>query len=101
MEELQNIMPFLQSMGVSPEQLEPERLGMLKDLSKALSDPNNLDENMMKGIMKKLGMEVKGAKPPTASKKKEKKIGRNEKCPCESGKKYKKCCGDITPVKTE
>lgn len=24
---------------------------------------------------------------------KDKKIGRNEKCPCNSGKKYKKCCG--------
>lgn len=23
------------------------------------------------------------------------KIGRNEKCPCGSGKKYKKCCGGI------
>jgi preprotein translocase subunit SecA len=22
-----------------------------------------------------------------------KKIGRNDKCPCKSGKKYKKCCG--------
>jgi uncharacterized protein YecA (UPF0149 family) len=25
----------------------------------------------------------------------EKKIGRNEPCPCNSGKKYKKCCGFI------
>ena len=24
---------------------------------------------------------------------KEKKVGRNEPCPCGSGKKYKKCCG--------
>ena len=24
-----------------------------------------------------------------------KKIGRNEKCPCGSGKKYKHCCGSI------
>ncbi|MCL2864781.1 MAG: SEC-C metal-binding domain-containing protein [Lachnospiraceae bacterium] len=24
---------------------------------------------------------------------KEKKVGRNEPCPCESGKKYKQCCG--------
>ena len=24
---------------------------------------------------------------------KEKKIGRNDPCPCGSGKKYKKCCG--------
>ena len=26
--------------------------------------------------------------------KKEKKVGRNDPCPCGSGKKYKKCCGD-------
>jgi len=25
--------------------------------------------------------------------KKEKKVGRNDPCPCGSGKKYKKCCG--------
>ena len=24
-----------------------------------------------------------------------KKVGRNEKCPCNSGKKYKHCCGSI------
>ena len=26
------------------------------------------------------------------------KIGRNDPCPCGSGKKYKKCCGDSVPV---
>ena len=26
---------------------------------------------------------------------KNKKVGRNEKCPCGSGKKYKQCCGSI------
>ncbi|MDD5233608.1 MAG: preprotein translocase subunit SecA [Syntrophales bacterium] len=32
--------------------------------------------------------------PPSAPQKREaKKIGRNEPCPCGSGKKYKKCCG--------
>jgi preprotein translocase subunit SecA len=25
--------------------------------------------------------------------KKDKKVGRNDPCPCGSGKKYKKCCG--------
>ncbi len=30
--------------------------------------------------------------PINQPKKKEKKIGRNEPCPCDSGKKYKKCC---------
>jgi hypothetical protein len=29
----------------------------------------------------------------TSSVMKEKKVGRNEPCPCGSGKKYKKCCG--------
>jgi len=33
-----------------------------------------------------------GAKPMQQSKK-GKKVGRNEPCPCGSGKKYKKCCG--------
>jgi preprotein translocase subunit SecA len=32
------------------------------------------------------------AKPPTV-RRKGKKIGRNDPCPCGSGKKYKKCCG--------
>lgn len=30
---------------------------------------------------------------PTETRIVEKKIGRNEPCPCGSGKKYKKCCG--------
>jgi len=98
MEDLQSVMPFLQSMGVSPDELGQERLDMLKDLSNSLSGPNGMDENVTNGIMEKLGVNLKGAKPPS-TKKKEKKIGRNEKCPCESGKKYKKCCGDITPLK--
>lgn len=33
-----------------------------------------------------------GAQPVTV-RRKEKKVGRNEPCPCGSGKKYKKCCG--------
>ena len=33
-------------------------------------------------------MEGMGAAPA-----KKRKIGRNELCPCGSGKKYKKCCG--------
>ena len=30
---------------------------------------------------------------PPSTIKKQKKVGRNEPCPCASGKKYKKCCG--------
>ena len=27
--------------------------------------------------------------------KEQKKVGRNEKCPCNSGKKFKHCCGSV------
>ena len=30
---------------------------------------------------------------PSTVKREGKKVGRNEPCPCGSGKKYKKCCG--------
>jgi len=31
---------------------------------------------------------------PTKTRVTEKQVGRNEPCPCGSGKKYKKCCGE-------
>jgi len=31
--------------------------------------------------------------PPVEPIQKDKEIGRNDPCPCGSGKKYKKCCG--------
>ncbi len=34
-----------------------------------------------------------GGAPSDSSDKKDKKVGRNDPCPCGSGKKYKKCCG--------
>lgn len=46
---------------------------------------NILDENIRKELQKK----HRTAKTVV----KEEKIGRNDQCPCGSGKKYKKCCG--------
>lgn len=34
-----------------------------------------------------------GFEPPQPYVRPEPKIGRNDPCPCGSGKKYKKCCG--------
>jgi len=34
-------------------------------------------------------------RPDASYRSKPKKIGRNEPCPCGSGKKYKKCCGKL------
>jgi uncharacterized protein YecA (UPF0149 family) len=94
MEELRNVMPLLQSLGISPDQLTPEKMSMLQQLSKAFADPNNINEEAINKLTRKLGLNIDGK--PKVPKKKEEKIGRNEKCPCNSGKKYKKCCGDVT-----
>jgi len=48
-------------------ELEPDKPENIADLTRLLNPP----------------------KPMTA----EKKVGRNESCPCRSGKKYKNCCG--------
>ena len=39
--------------------------------------------------------EIVPASKPSQVQPKSKKIGRNEPCPCGSGKKYKKCCGRL------
>jgi uncharacterized protein len=35
--------------------------------------------------------------PPTPTRYENRKVGRNEPCPCGSGKKFKRCCGSPTP----
>ena len=62
---------------------DPQSINQLKELMK-----NPEAVRQMKKMMGK-SLNIPTAQP----KKKEKKIGRNEPCPCDSGKKYKKCCG--------
>ena len=37
--------------------------------------------------------QAKAAGGPAGARKAAKKVGRNDPCPCGSGKKYKNCCG--------
>jgi uncharacterized protein YecA (UPF0149 family) len=47
-----------------------------------------------KSLMEQAGVQMKGAEKGGEQKPDgEKKVGRNDACPCGSGKKYKKCCG--------
>jgi preprotein translocase subunit SecA len=52
-------------------------------------DDSSSEEKNEKGT----GEKAKNRKPELASNNKSLKIGRNDPCPCGSGKKYKKCCG--------
>jgi preprotein translocase subunit SecA len=49
----------------------------------------NIEREEVKNIKTNSSEEGTKSKP----KKAEKKIGRNDPCPCGSGKKYKQCCG--------
>jgi hypothetical protein len=56
--------------------------------SEAGEDPENLEDD--RDIFPLLGPEPVVMEPYRRT---EPKVGRNERCPCGSGKKYKKCCG--------
>jgi preprotein translocase subunit SecA len=58
-----------------------------QDAKPALNQPQNKTNPMPKPFTGSLGQTQK-IKPQDL-----KKIGRNDPCPCGSGKKYKKCCG--------
>lgn len=59
---------------------KPEVFGILKRRY-------NEVKSASKEIIKKFGSNEKKEEPPNI------KVGRNDPCPCGSGKKYKKCCG--------
>ncbi len=58
-------------------------------LLKAEIRQNTEREQVIKGV----AVEDKSKVKKTPTKKSDDKVGRNDKCPCGSGKKYKQCCG--------
>jgi len=80
-----------------------EGFDMFEDMTTAISEDTvkmitrvKPQENMQRKEVAKItgmsGGDLGGGKPQPVVHK-EKKIGRNDLCPCGSGKKYKKCCG--------
>ena len=69
------------------------RIG-LKDIDGFTNLPSQEEFNEMKNLLRKFIIE----EFPEMIKKgiiTRNKVGRNEPCPCDSGKKYKKCCGGV------
>jgi hypothetical protein len=77
--------------GVCIGQVVPRlRFGVNKEYTWVQSDEM---DRLVEGLPKPQNLKGKNKiNFATATKKIRKKIGRNEKCPCGSGKKYKKCC---------
>ena len=91
MDDLHNILPLLRQFGLSPDQLGPERLEQLMKISDKISNPEAINGELASQIMDILGITT-SRNNLEEKKLKKKKIGRNTKCPCESGLKWKKCC---------
>ncbi len=89
--DIRSILPMLQQFGITPEQLGPDKLEKIMQLGEHLQDPSDITPEVSRQVLEVLGISTRGAQVPV--KRKGQKIGRNEPCPCEKGKKYKKCCG--------
>ena len=68
--------------------------GKVINLAREMGETDRADR--MQGILNSLRKLSSEAMPPT-----KRKVGRNDPCPCGSGKKYKKCCGRNEAKKIE
>ncbi len=74
------------------EQIKLETIQMLFRIQVATREETaHIEEAQQQPMFLSHSESTGGSRPPPA--KKTVKIGRNEPCPCGSGKKYKKCCG--------
>ena len=82
-------------MGVDLEKLPKDKLEPILQLANSISNPENMTQQQMEKLQNLLGLTLTSEGLQTGKRipNRRKKIGPNKKCPCESGKKYKKCCG--------
>ena len=89
MNEIKKMLPILKQLGISPEQLGPDKLSRIMNIVKNVRNPADISMEQSNKIMNILGVSTPGEKRVP---KKSTRIKPNEKCPCGSNKKYKKCC---------
>lgn len=87
---MSDVIPLLRQFGVSPEQLGPDKLDKLMRVAAKITDPSQITPAMSRELIRTMGISVRPPMKPKHSTKA--KVGRNDPCPCESGKKWKKCC---------
>ncbi len=72
------------------DRITEETLKTLFRIQRLRQDPEQIPRRKKRNLNLSHGGEGGG---PVTVRRKDKKVGRNEPCPCGSGKKYKKCCG--------
>ena len=66
--------------------------GMIMDAIETSEEADVANENMQAALENNRMAQIQAMMAARKQKVREYKVGRNEKCPCGSGKKYKNCC---------
>lgn len=85
---LENATQFLKNVGIDPETFTPETIQKLMQFADKIKDPSKIDSQTIQQIKQLLNIKLPSKKRVIDNQK----IGRNDPCPCNSGKKWKKCC---------
>lgn len=95
----QKHLDILNSLDVVLDDLTDEQKNKLNRAAQRVRNPNRITPSEAMAFVKDLGIDIEAiqkkarqARAEAGRAKKKPKIGRNQKCPCGSGKKYKKCC---------
>ena len=85
---------YLKNMGLDIDKIPQQKMNAIIKLAESITDPSKMDSEQVKKLQDLLGVTQSGGSFVLKKHqiKKRTKIGNNEKCPCKSGKKYKKCC---------
>ncbi len=83
---------LLGQFGIDLDKLDPEKLERLMQITQKVNDPSQITPEIISEISSMLKLNNVLNQNGKDIKKSKIKIGRNELCPCESGKKWKNCC---------
>lgn len=88
-------------LGSIVEDMDASKREKLEKFIRAKKGFNKVTPQDAKQLIEETGIDILAVQKKVRAKKAEErkqnkkpKVGRNELCPCESGKKFKKCCGD-------
>jgi len=86
---------MLKNMGVDLNNPSiKNNMNSIMELSSEIKDPMNMNPEQVKRMKNLLGLSGNPSLKGIPAKRT--KIGANKQCPCNSGKKYKKCCDSYT-----
>lgn len=82
----------MKQFGINPDTMTAEKLQKIMEIADKIKDHSEINQETIIKLRDTLGINIPDNSSP---KEKIKKVPRNSKCPCDSGLKWKKCCGKL------